>query len=45
MISLKDVPKQEKTAANLTTSLLSKHNGWITVDAINLRRSEAPESF
>lgn len=28
-----------------TAALLSKHNGWITVDSNCLRRSEAPECY
>jgi hypothetical protein len=26
-------------------SLLSKHNGWITIDSDSIRRSEAPECY
>ena len=44
MQTLKDGNEKEQSA-KMTQALLSKHNGWITVDANNLRRSEATEIF
>ena len=38
-------PRLKNNSAAIADSLLSKHNGWITIDGENMNRKQAPETF
>ena len=38
-------PKKSPSNTNIADSLLSKHNGWITIDDENNNRKQAPETY